>query len=140
VTPESSRSLRDHPAALYRIFDGAGVLLYVGVTVDLEQRLREHRMTAAWCRTEMARVEVEEHPDRDTAYWAECRAIATEAPKYNRQGQASGLRSVCTKIPERQHRALRDAAKQAGCSIPQLLNHLILEHLNLTTKQEGQRP
>lgn len=131
-----SKALRSRPTMLYRAYDAAGVLLYVGITKDVDQRLREHRMTTSWCRDEMARVEIEEYPNRDLAHWAEFHAITIEAPKHNRQAQAAEVRSVATKLPEYQHRALREAARQEGCSIPELLSRLITEHLASLSERE----
>lgn len=38
--------LDDHPTALYRLRDAAGQLLYVGITSDVETRLRSHKEAA----------------------------------------------------------------------------------------------
>ena len=69
--------------ALYRHFDTAGRLLYVGISLSAVQRLAQHRQTAHWFQ-ELARVDVEWHSSRSKARAAEIHAISTEAPLCNR--------------------------------------------------------
>lgn len=68
--------------ALYRHFDGAGVLLYVGVSLSAVQRLAQHRQTAHWFE-QIARVTIEWLPTRQRALEAETWAIANEGPVHN---------------------------------------------------------
>lgn len=72
----------DQRTALYRHFDAAGELLYVGISLCAIGRLAQHRMDKQWYQ-DIARVEVEWLPDRDTALAAEKLAIQTERPRYN---------------------------------------------------------
>lgn len=72
------------PAAVYRLYDTEGALLYVGSSFDPDRRLVDHRRKA-WGRL-IARRTVEWHPDRDAADAAESRAIETEHPQYNHVG------------------------------------------------------
>lgn len=68
--------------ALYRHYDEAGVLLYVGVSLRPMMRLDEHMRSANW-RGEIARVELEWFPTTDDALAAEREAIGSEAPLRN---------------------------------------------------------
>jgi hypothetical protein len=70
---------------LYRLFDQAGTLLYVGITEHWPARRRSHASAKYWW-PEVARTTVEEHPDRDAALLAEARAIRTEQPRHNSGG------------------------------------------------------
>ncbi|MFD5632426.1 type II toxin-antitoxin system prevent-host-death family antitoxin [Streptomyces sp. NPDC127072] len=71
--------------ALYRLFDAAGRLLYVGISSNSEERLKQHASTAPWWK-EVASHTVESHPERSVAATAELEAIRTEGPRYNRAG------------------------------------------------------
>lgn len=68
--------------ALYRHFDAAGVLLYVGISDDHERRLDQHRRRKPWF-GEIARIDVEYHPTREAALEAEAVAIKAEKPLHN---------------------------------------------------------
>ncbi|MCU1616151.1 MAG: hypothetical protein JWO98_3691 [Frankiales bacterium] len=69
-------------AALYRLFDQGGALLYVGVAANPRTRWSTHSKEKAWW-CEVASKTVEWHGDRPTAEAAEVAAIVTEAPRYN---------------------------------------------------------
>lgn len=68
--------------ALYRHFDAAGALLYVGISLSAVQRLAQHKQTAAWF-DGIARVEVQWLASREEALTAEAIAIAKEGPLWN---------------------------------------------------------
>lgn len=68
--------------ALYRFFDKAGTLLYIGISHTIPRRLDQHQDTKPWYH-EVARITVEHHPDRAAALGFEERAIKAERPKYN---------------------------------------------------------
>lgn len=70
------------PAALYRHFDAAGQLLYVGVTNDIARRTGQHRANSAWF-AKSAKLTVEWLDDRAAALMAERRAIIQEKPAHN---------------------------------------------------------
>lgn len=72
------------PTALYRHFDSAGALLYVGISLNALLRLSQHK-TAPWFR-EIARVEIEWHDTREAAISAESAAIRDEGPRWNKAG------------------------------------------------------
>lgn len=68
--------------ALYRHFDAAGRLLYVGISLNALQRLGQHSYGAAWF-DHIATVTIEQHPTRGDALTAEAIAIAKESPLWN---------------------------------------------------------
>lgn len=69
------------PAAVYRLYDADGVLLYIGSAYDPNHRCKAHRNKPWW--PLVARREEEPHGGRRSAYIAEMRAIASEAPRFN---------------------------------------------------------
>lgn len=71
---------------VYRVFDAADRLLYVGCSIDHEARLAQHAQNAIWwCFQD--HVAVEEFDTRDLAQLAEAHAIANEHPRWNTQGR-----------------------------------------------------
>jgi hypothetical protein len=91
--------------AVYRHFDGAGTLLYVGCAKDPDERLRTHRRSSPWA-ADIAKITVEWHPDRAAALAAEDKAIATEYPKWN-------VRGACARPdPEAERRRIAEIAAQ----------------------------
>ncbi|MEW2070028.1 hypothetical protein [Streptomyces sp. NPDC007346] len=71
-----------HPTALYRLFDRDGALLYVGIAVDPEVRLRVHSREKTWW-PRVAQRSIEWFGSRPDAEVAEVRAITCEGPSQN---------------------------------------------------------
>ncbi|MFF0777065.1 GntR family transcriptional regulator [Streptomyces sp. NPDC003720] len=69
-------------AALYRLFDAEGRLLYVGITTDPHQRWKRHAMFMSWW-GQVARRTVDWLPSWQEALAAEKRAIQEEGPRFN---------------------------------------------------------
>ncbi|MFF6940445.1 GIY-YIG nuclease family protein [Streptomyces lavendulae] len=69
--------------AVYRIYDVADALLYVGITNDTETRWRDHLLSKPWWRSDAHRYEVAWYPTRGDALAEEQRAIQNEHPKHN---------------------------------------------------------
>lgn len=69
--------------ALYRLYDEAGHLLYVGITTYPPKRFVEHERDKPWW-PQVARRDVEWIASRAQAETAERCAIAAEQPRYNR--------------------------------------------------------
>ncbi|MDX3183512.1 GIY-YIG nuclease family protein [Streptomyces sp. ME02-7008A-1] len=67
---------------LYRLFDGDDQLLYVGTSVDPQNRWEQHAREKLWW-SAVARATVEWHPDRTSAMAAERAAIKAEEPLHN---------------------------------------------------------
>lgn len=81
VAEESARGRR---AAVYRLYDADGSLLYIGSAYDPEKRCKKHRKQPWWPQVVRRADEWFEH--RNFAYEAETKAIATEHPKHNVAG------------------------------------------------------
>ena len=71
--------------ALYRHYDAAGALLYVGITDCLSGRDKQHAATAHW-HADVARTETEWCVSRDHALALESVAVQFEAPLHNKAG------------------------------------------------------
>lgn len=68
--------------ALYRFYDAAGVLLYVGITADPGVRFKQHRGDKAWW-TEVVNIRIEKLPTKAAVLAAERTAIREERPLWN---------------------------------------------------------
>lgn len=82
IPNETDRTTRR--AAVYRLYDAAGTLLYIGSAYDPDHRCKSHRKQPWW--PEVARRTDEWHPARGVAYVEELKAIAVERSKYNAMG------------------------------------------------------
>lgn len=67
---------------VYRCYDADGVLLYIGSSRNLEQRMATHVRTSFW-RTYVAKVRIQIAGDIFTARRIEADAIRTENPRFN---------------------------------------------------------
>lgn len=70
---------------LYRYYDTADRLLYVGITKNQFDRQSAHSKGSAWFDA-VSRATFEHYETRELALAAETRAIASELPKYNKAG------------------------------------------------------
>jgi prevent-host-death family protein len=94
--------LDDHRTALYRLYDEADALLYIGISHQPEVRFDQHAMAKEWW-PQVARREVQWFDDRPSAAAAEAAAIRAEDPEHNR-----------TYSPRRDCRIVRDAVAADG--------------------------
>lgn len=78
----SQRRLSSYMHELYKVYDDKGTLLYVGVTIDVLTRMKQHRRESLWYRA-AAVIRVWVYPDRMTALDGEARVIAAEAGLYS---------------------------------------------------------
>jgi predicted GIY-YIG superfamily endonuclease len=69
--------------ALYRYFDANGDLLYIGISIDPDGRLKAHRHGHAPWVGEVARRAIEWRDSRPLALKAEEEAIRAERPRFN---------------------------------------------------------
>ncbi|HDS1216263.1 TPA: GIY-YIG nuclease family protein [Stenotrophomonas maltophilia] len=74
---------KSQATCLYRHFNAAGDLLYVGISISIMQRTRTHGYAAAWFR-DVSRITVAWHPTRAEAEKAERVAIREEKPRFNK--------------------------------------------------------
>lgn len=70
------------PTTVYRFYDSADVLLYVGVTSNMSSRFRAHGMGKSWW-SQVARKTMTLYGTRDEAEAEEARAILAENPVHN---------------------------------------------------------
>ena len=87
---------------VYRVYDVAGALLYIGSTSEIGQRKAVHMSDRAnpiaWAMQRCAyRWDLTEYPDMESAKAAEREAIRTEAPYLNRQHNPTRWRRVAGK-------------------------------------------
>lgn len=68
---------------LYRLFNAAGELLYIGITNDLNARFSWHAGRSPWW-PEVADCRTDFFPSREALRAAETQAIKAEQPRYNR--------------------------------------------------------
>lgn len=69
-------------AYLYRAFNRDGDLLYIGSSVQIDGRMRQHYLNAPWWFV-ASRFTFEAYPDEASAREAEATAIAAEHPRWN---------------------------------------------------------
>lgn len=129
---ETAAPAVDRPAAVYRLYDEAGVLLYVGSSFDPEERCKGHR-EKPWWQTVANRTE-EWHPTRERAFAVELEAIVREAPAHNiygtgrtteamRERQAKNrARGAVQREAVYLHRAVHDEAVAEGASYREAWN------------------
>lgn len=89
-------------AAVYRLYDAAGTLLYIGSAYYPNERAKAHRHATWGCL--IARRIDEWHDSRELAYTAEAEAIRSEDPQHNVMGTANHTG------PKERGRALSEAA------------------------------
>jgi predicted GIY-YIG superfamily endonuclease len=86
---QATKHLRPEPpgadveTTLYRMFDAAGSLLYVGITHQFEVRLAQHRRYSEWFSI-VDHWTTESYPTRRRAKFVETAAIRAERPRFNR--------------------------------------------------------
>lgn len=70
------------PTFVYRLFDDEGVLLYVGVSQDVQRRLRQHAAVQPWW-PQVHHYSTIKYQTRREAQRAEGSAIRDEKPQHN---------------------------------------------------------
>jgi hypothetical protein len=76
----------DQVTALYRLYEDAGALLYVGVCGKWFARVGRHAAGKSWW-DQVAKVTRQPFPSRSEALAAEATAIEQEQPRYNVNGK-----------------------------------------------------
>lgn len=111
---ETNRDRRwREPAAVYRLWDAGGELLYIGSAYEPEVRCKEHQKKPWWSKV-ASRTE-EWHSNRGTAYVEEMKAIAVEGSKYNSMG-APGYRTPQTEAIRQRDALASVRAKLIGAA------------------------
>lgn len=70
---------------LYRYFNSNGVLIYVGVTGNMDNRHKQHKYSSHWFSKASSR-SVKKYTSREEALAAEKEAIKSEEPLFNIEG------------------------------------------------------
>lgn len=79
---KAQRRISDWPCDVYRVYDRDGALLYVGATVNVFKRMREHKRYARWWPL-ADEASVTTYEDRTMARHVEAVAIRDERPRFN---------------------------------------------------------
>jgi prevent-host-death family protein len=88
--------------ALYRLYDEADVLLYIGISHQPDARFEQHSKKKEWW-PQVARREIQWFDDRPSAATAEAAAIRSEDPEHNG-----------TYSPRREPSSIRDVVAADG--------------------------
>lgn len=88
----AQRRVADRRTALYRLFDAAGKLLYIGIAVNPPSRWAGHAADKLWW-GEVARITIHWYDTWGAAEAAEATAIRQENPLHNVVGVASEERA-----------------------------------------------
>ncbi len=105
--------------ALYRHFDSAGVLLYVGISISPTNRNKNHSSNAGWFQ-QVIRIDIEWHDSQEAALWAEDVAIRKENPRHNIQRAGRrGPRSRDPKV-ETRRQSIIAKAQMLGIKVDKL--------------------
>lgn len=130
----SNETATARPAAVYRLYDAEGKVLYIGSSYDPDARYRAHR-EKAWGQR-IARRAIKWCGDRETAYREEAAAILAENPPCNQYGKidppdspAILRRNELSRLRERTYSdavracldAERDVAARGGSRIEELV-------------------
>lgn len=102
------------PAAIYRLWDAEGNLLYIGSAFDPEARCKSHQKKPWW--SEVASRTEEWFDHRGTAYREELKAIHVEKSKYNQMG-TPGYRTPKTEAVLRRDERARRRARELSESV-----------------------
>jgi hypothetical protein len=78
----TATELETETHGLYRFWDSAGRLLYVGISVNPLSRFDQHRAEKPWW-DDIASVTIERYPNRSEVLDAEREAIRSEKPAFN---------------------------------------------------------
>jgi hypothetical protein len=109
--------------ALYRHYDAAGRLLYVGISNHPIRRAQQHRINSKWVR-ESVRMTTEWLPDAVSAALAELEVIKNEKPLHNKPPNA-GPQShrteptvmINARVPETLMQDARGTCKKNGVTL-----------------------
>lgn len=138
--------------ALYRLYDEAGELLYVGITNDPETRRTYHARQKAWW-PDVCRWTVEWRATRDEAEAAEAEVIGRENPRWNTirpdaggrmlHGRRGG-RPATGKTPVRKIRvdnelwdAVAAKAKAEGRTVTDVINSDLHRYVTRRRRERG---
>lgn len=117
---------------LYRFFDSAGRLLYIGATDRFVARLASHQHTKPWFH-DIEQISMERYSTRDALMEAEAEAIRNENPLYN----LVRYRGVTTLRSFRVSAELWESARAISIEQGETLTSVILAALNEYVESES---
>lgn len=119
------------PTHLYRHFNSAGMLLYVGVSLNYLVRTSQHASTAEWYE-EVVNITIEAFQNREAALKAEKKAIKNENPKYNQHHMESLENDtyVYIRLPAEIKRQIEERAAADGSNMTIWVRQLIMKALS----------
>jgi predicted GIY-YIG superfamily endonuclease len=103
---------------LYRHYDEAGSLLYIGISLNAYARFAQHKAGADWPKLAV-RMETEVFGTRDEAHAAERKAILTENPLFNLARYDGAAKK-------------RDATQKMSINVPKDFYDELRAHMKLT--------
>lgn len=109
--------------SLYRQFNDAGILLYVGISINAFDRFRQHAKDKVWI-DEVGSMTIERFSSRALALAAEAKAIVDERPKYNIAGNP--LAQISKEIRPVQKREVNPFIKFNSKKITELQEDLLI--------------
>lgn len=129
---------------VYRLYDKAGKLLYVGCTSDITTRLVTHRREREWGRR-IHRAETESYNTKREALKREGQLVTEMKPEYNIRvstGESmgepgAGIVQVIIRVPESMKRQIRMEAAEENRSMNQVINSALKFYFN---SPKGQGP
>jgi len=111
---------------LYRHYNDAGDLLYVGVSNNPYRRSQQHKRKSKWY-TNVSKITLEWFDDRELACKAEAVAIFKEQPINNKAHKyGPGKKACIVSMSESQSRLLSEAARITGLDLGQYLRFCAL--------------
>ncbi len=135
LQPREEAAVNDQRRArqhfLYRLLDVRNRTIYIGITVSLKTRLKNHEKAPWWA--EVAKTEFERFPDRRSAAEAESKAILEEQPRLNMvhrlRSQTPSKKNtlvVQLAIPPVVRQRIEDEAAELGMRRPAFIRHILL--------------
>ncbi|MET9676446.1 GIY-YIG nuclease family protein [Streptomyces sp. NPDC006482] len=94
----------EKPAAVYRLYDADGALLYIGMTRNEASRWKDHRKEMLWW-PEVTDKHLTWYDTRWQAWDAERLAIRTEGPRYNKSSWPDMAPQLPPGVPPQPHGA-----------------------------------
>lgn len=94
----------DQPAAVYRLYDADGTLLYIGLTSNPDSRWKDHRKEMLWWREVIAK-QLVWYETRRQAAEVERAAIRSEGARYNKSSWPGMTSSLPAGVPAQPHGA-----------------------------------
>lgn len=92
---KAQRRIAHLPHDVYKAYDINGRLLYVGISVNVFARMKEHKQYAGWM-SAASRIDVVRYADRASAQAVEAICIRDDAPVFNVTRESTRGRSLPT--------------------------------------------